>query len=223
MYFLDLLKHKSPTAESTKVGLVSQPADTSGLVVTTELDNALAECKAKVERIAKECREQNCKFRYTPSSSFGFDLALMFYQGTLNLIWKATGKRAYLSHAQTVHINFSFLLFSKCLNGLLPFSGTDFPSDVLRCTQIWDKPKFVDGEDSNDIVQGQLGNCWFLSALSTMTTSKGLVEKFCVAVSSQTFSLGPLKPAVVRRGGWHLWVHFLQGYILCLLCAPGTH
>ncbi|KAJ7269126.1 hypothetical protein C8J57DRAFT_1227863 [Mycena rebaudengoi] len=167
MYFLDLLKHKSPTAESTKVGLVSQPADTSGLVVTTELDNALTECKAKVERIAKECREQNCKFcSRHPSSSFGFDLALMFYQGTSNLIWKATGKRA-------------------CLNGLLPFSGTDFPSDVLRCTQIWDEPKlFVDGADSNNIVQGQLGNCWFLSALSTMTTSKGLVEKFCVATSS---------------------------------------
>jgi hypothetical protein len=57
------------------------------------------------------------------------------------------------------------------------------PSDVQRVTQIFDKPSFfIDGADSNDIVQGALGDCWFCSALATMSTAKGLVEKFCVAV-----------------------------------------
>jgi hypothetical protein len=57
------------------------------------------------------------------------------------------------------------------------------PSDVQRATQIFDKPSFfIDGADSNDIVQGALGDCWFCSALATMSTAKGLVEKFCVAV-----------------------------------------
>jgi hypothetical protein len=37
--------------------------------------------------------------------------------------------------------------------------------------------------DSNDIIQGKLGDCWFLSALATASTAKGLVDKFCVAVS----------------------------------------
>lgn len=75
----------------------------------------------------------------------------------------------------------------SCLDGLVPLHIPEgfYPSDVLRVSEIFDNPKFfVDGADSNDIVQGQLGDCWFLSALSTMTTSKGLVEKFCVAVSS---------------------------------------
>jgi len=35
-----------------------------GLLVTKELDKAIANCKAKVEGISKECRMKNQKFRY---------------------------------------------------------------------------------------------------------------------------------------------------------------
>ncbi|GLB43254.1 putative peptidase C2 family protein [Lyophyllum shimeji] len=81
---------------------------------------------------------------------------------------------------------------SRCLHGLPPSS--DFPgprvvytpSDVQRATQIFENPSFfINGADSNDIVQGALGDCWFLSALATMSTAKGLVEKFCVARDEQ--------------------------------------
>jgi hypothetical protein len=51
-------------------------------------------------------------------------------------------------------------------------------------TQIFEKPQFfIGGAKSNDIVQGALGNCWFLSALAIMSAKEGLVENFCVAVS----------------------------------------
>ncbi|KAL0955329.1 hypothetical protein HGRIS_004214 [Hohenbuehelia grisea] len=47
---------------------------------------------------------------------------------------------------------------------------------------IFDNPKlFGDGAKAADIVQGALGNCWFLSALSVVATSKGLMDKLCVA------------------------------------------
>ncbi|KAG6837413.1 hypothetical protein H0H93_010031 [Arthromyces matolae] len=68
----------------------------------------------------------------------------------------------------------------RCLHGIDKkiFS----PSDVQRVTQIFDTPSFfIDGADSNDIVQGAIGNCWFVSALATMSTCAGLIEKFCVA------------------------------------------
>ncbi|KAF8916828.1 hypothetical protein CPB85DRAFT_1409775 [Mucidula mucida] len=71
----------------------------------------------------------------------------------------------------------------RCLKGLEPPDDEPLePADVKRVTDIFDNPRFfVDGASSNDIVQGYLGDCWFVSALATMSTAKGLVEKFCVA------------------------------------------
>ena len=39
-----------------------------GLLVTAELESVLANCKEKVERISRECRVGNRKFRYVPTS-----------------------------------------------------------------------------------------------------------------------------------------------------------
>lgn len=73
----------------------------------------------------------------------------------------------------------------RCLHGLdFPANGKYSPSDIQRVTQIFDKPQFyVDRADSKDIIQGKIGDCWFLSALATISTAKGLVDKICVAVS----------------------------------------
>jgi len=40
-----------------------QPAALAGLLVTAELDSAIARCKAKVEHIATSCRRKNLRFR----------------------------------------------------------------------------------------------------------------------------------------------------------------
>jgi calpain family cysteine protease len=68
----------------------------------------------------------------------------------------------------------------RCLKGL-NYNGED--DSGLRVTEIFADPHFfVDGADAIDIIQGCLGDCYFLSAMATMTTSKGLIEKLCVAV-----------------------------------------
>ena len=72
----------------------------------------------------------------------------------------------------------------QCLYGLESDKYAFKPTDVLRVTQIFENPQFfIGGAKSNDIVQGALGNCWFLSALAIMSAKEGLVEHFCVAVS----------------------------------------
>ncbi|KAJ6472034.1 cysteine proteinase [Mycena sanguinolenta] len=141
MTVLDLFKTKTDLPSTQQAAFV-QPQEKASLLVTEELDKALDESKAKVARIAKECRLKNRKFR-----DIEFDLE---------------------NYPQ------------QCLHGL---SGGSFdPSDVQRVTDIFEKPQFfVDGASSNDIVQGAIGDCWFVSALATMSTAPGLIEKFCVA------------------------------------------
>lgn len=70
----------------------------------------------------------------------------------------------------------------------------------------------IEGATSGDIVQGDIGNCWFLSALATVSTVPGLVEKFCVAVRTRTPR--PLietdASLAARRESRHLRLHFLS-------------
>ncbi|KAJ6621539.1 hypothetical protein B0H10DRAFT_2017728 [Mycena sp. CBHHK59/15] len=139
-------KRRAVKPKATESGKASfaQQEKRAGLLVTDELEKALAQCKALVERIAKDCRAKNRRFR-----DVEFDL----------------------ENDKT-----------RCLFGLSKEDRVYSPSDVQRVPKIFDKPSFfVDGAHSNDIVQGRLGDCWFLSALSTMSTAEGLMEKFCVA------------------------------------------
>ncbi|KAJ7113932.1 hypothetical protein C8R44DRAFT_795970 [Mycena epipterygia] len=146
MNVLDLFKTKATPTAPPQPAVFVQQQDKAGLLVTEELDKALEETKAKVARIAKECRLKNRKFR-----DIEFDL-----QG---------GRE-------------------RCLHGLS--GGSYTPSDVQRVTDIFENPSFfIDGASSSDIVQGAIGDCWFVSALATMATMPGLVEKFCVARDEQ--------------------------------------
>ena len=47
---------KTPASVPTRA---SEPS----LLVTVKLENVISDCKAKVEKIAKDCRAQNFKFR----------------------------------------------------------------------------------------------------------------------------------------------------------------
>ncbi|KAG8732308.1 hypothetical protein FRC11_014510, partial [Ceratobasidium sp. 423] len=77
----------------------------------------------------------------------------------------------------------------RCLYGLNPpkwdtesgeLPPTE-PADVLRVTQIFKEPQFfIDGANSSDVAQGYLSNCWFMSAVATVATTEGLIERICI-------------------------------------------
>ncbi|KAF9552248.1 cysteine proteinase [Agrocybe pediades] len=132
----------TPKAPET-VSFVKKEA---GILVTKELEKAIETCRAKVDRIAKNCRAKNRKFR-----DIEFDIENDQY---------------------------------SCLYGLFNSDAFPLPADVHRVTQIFEKPQFFAGSGgesaSSNIVQGDLNDCWFLSALATVATAPKLIEKLCV-------------------------------------------
>ncbi|KAJ6589388.1 hypothetical protein B0H19DRAFT_1248934 [Mycena capillaripes] len=69
----------------------------------------------------------------------------------------------------------------RSLHGLMTAEVYN-PSDTQRVTELFEKPQFFSGgPHSNEIIQGECGNCWFISALAATSTVEGLVERYCVA------------------------------------------
>ncbi|KAH7322206.1 hypothetical protein B0J17DRAFT_772780 [Rhizoctonia solani] len=69
---------------------------------------------------------------------------------------------------------------NRCLYGLVR-AELPQPADVLRVSQIFEEPQFfIDGANTSDVVQGSLDDRWFLSAVSTITTMEGLINRICV-------------------------------------------
>ncbi|KAM0185415.1 hypothetical protein ACHAPI_012172 [Fusarium lateritium] len=122
---------------------------------TTEAsyEEAAATCRAKVEKIVKECRRINKKYR-DPHFDIEVDLKL----------------------------NRNDCLYSLSnIEDFQP--GVDLtPQSVKRVGDIFDKPCFyIDGPTANDIRQGRDGDCWLMAALCTLSEKTGLIEKLCVA------------------------------------------
>jgi len=132
------------------------PPKQAGLFVTQELATAIEACRAKVEYIAQDHRAKNKKFRDTD-----FDLE---------------NDR------------------DACLHGFKEAVTLDYDKDqaknrdVLRVSELFDHPHFFPengAANSNSIRQGNLGSCYFLAALATVSNVPGLIEKICVARDEQ--------------------------------------
>ncbi|CAE6493790.1 unnamed protein product [Rhizoctonia solani] len=147
-----------------------QPKEQAGLLCTAELETARARCRRKVDAIIRDCRARNCRYR-----DIEFDL-----EGD---------KQRCLYGLNTPK-------WDPELGELPPTE----PADVLRVTQIFEEPQFfIDGANSSDVAQGYLGNCWFMSAVSTVATTEGLIERICVHRDEQVGVYGFL---FYRDSGW---------------------
>ncbi|KAI1262626.1 cysteine proteinase [Xylariaceae sp. FL1019] len=123
-----------------------------GTTTQASYEEAALVCKAKVDKIVKECRRVNQKYR-DPHFDLEFDVK-----------W---GCRDTLE--------------SLCNTKQKP-STTFQPKSVKRVTDIFETPKFyIDGPTANDVRQGRDGDCWLLAALCTLSNKPSLIERVCVA------------------------------------------
>lgn len=141
-------------------------APSVGLFVTKELDIAIETTKATVENIAKECKLKNKRFRFVDG----------VYLPACCLL---TMRRFF----RDSEFDLEYDGF-RCLYGYSESPGA-VGKDVQRVTEIFDNPVFFPeggAAHSSSIRQGSLGDCYFLSALATVSGLPGLIEKICVAV-----------------------------------------
>jgi Calpain family cysteine protease len=140
---------------------------------------ARAACMAKVAKIVRECRRLNVKYR-DPH----FDIEDDFRKWTSN-------ERPY----------------ANCLMGLNEIRTDMKPMSVKRVEDIFEAPQFfIDGATANDVRQGKEGDCWFMSAICTLSNKESLISRVCVARDEQVGVYG----FVFHRDGE-------EGFFICFL------
>ncbi|CAD0083229.1 unnamed protein product, partial [Aureobasidium vineae] len=90
------------------------------------------------------------------------------------------------------------------------------PSGVKRVKDIFEKPTFnVEGACGDDVMQGSLGNCWFIAALVSVAAKPGLMQRLCVARDE---TVGVYGFVFFRDGTWipeivddRLFIHVSDG------------
>ncbi|KAE8449002.1 hypothetical protein EG329_008590 [Mollisiaceae sp. DMI_Dod_QoI] len=128
-------------------------------------EEAAQNCKDKVEKIVKECRRVNQKYR-DPHFDIEFDLK-----------WRKKDCLTMLSGKKDD---------SNDDDSTWDFDTGFSPGSVKRVGDIFENPKFyVEGATANDIRQGRDGDCWFMAALCTLGNKKDLIPKVCVARDEQ--------------------------------------
>ncbi|KAF9882424.1 calpain-like protein [Colletotrichum karsti] len=129
-------------------------AAATGVNTQTSYDEAAAVCKTKVDKIVKECRRVNQKYR-DPHFDLEFDLKFN-RRDCLESLWNTKDKD--------------------------PTPSSFSPKAVKRVVDIFDNPQFyIDGPTANDVRQGRDGDCWLMAALCNLSNKTGLIEKVCVA------------------------------------------
>ncbi|KAM7398852.1 hypothetical protein PAMP_018161 [Pampus punctatissimus] len=113
--------------------------------------------------LRNQCRENQRLFEdpLFPTS----DKSLFYRNNSIGRVtWKRPGMEAENNNS------------AKCLTALLQ-EDKDTRWEEELCS---DPHLFVDGISAHDLHQGQLGNCWFVAACSSLASREALWQKVCM-------------------------------------------
>lgn len=129
------------------------------LLVSEDFERAVEECRRRVQKLIKECKRVNMRYR---DSEFDIDWDLKWDKGyCLNGLVRA-----------------KFDLSSKALQSIT----SNVPKAVKRVHEIFDKPTFLMKEKVSpaEIKQGSLGDCWLVASLTALANMKIGIQRICV-------------------------------------------
>ena len=129
------------------------------------------------------------------------------------------------------------VIIEKCAKGKVRFTDPEFPpsersltgpSGVFqeglslktdswtRCPDIyWEPHLMTGGMDPNDVQQGQLGNCWFMSAISSLSSTQDLASRIYPSVFNP-FGVYSIRVTINNRDRWVI----VDDHIPCLGQRP---
>ncbi|CAM1505117.1 Fc.00g107540.m01.CDS01 [Cosmosporella sp. VM-42] len=139
-------------------------------------ERAAEECRRKVQKIIKECKRVNMRYR---DPGFDLDWDLKYEKGhCLNSL----GQLKF-------ELNRTTLLSSKAT----------VPKAVKRVHEIFEKPTFMKNVNGGDVKQGSLGDCWIMAGLTALANVPGGLERICVAHDAK---IGIYGFVFYRDGEW---------------------
>lgn len=128
------------------------------LLVSEDYDRAVQECRTRVQKLIKECRRVNMRYR---DAEFDIDWDLKWEKGyCLNGLGET-----------------KFEITGRSM--MNPTS--DVPKAVKRVHEIFNKPTFLKDKPSPaDVKQGSLGDCWLMASLTALANMEGGIQRICV-------------------------------------------
>ncbi|KAI8941511.1 hypothetical protein NX059_002727 [Plenodomus lindquistii] len=177
---------------------------------------AANECRARVDRIVRECQRTNEKF-----TDADFDIEDIQDKNCLNglMHWyndppaatASTVTASRLGSALSTLIQgdvfmqnaaaFDLVATAKVLNSSTS-NDDNGPGSVHRLDYIFENPQFeIDGFSSSDVVQGSNGDCWLIAAVASICSNPELINKVCVKRDAECGVYG----FVFYRDGEWVW------------------
>jgi Calpain family cysteine protease len=163
-------------------------------------ERAAEKCRAKVVKIANECRLYNQKYTDPTFDLSDYEYCLSPLSTRIPPEKAPKGDKEYVDRPKPPNvtllvddappINLTQLITppSDRNPGPIPIMESPRlqPQSVKRVKQIFDEAEFfVDGATADDVRQGDVGDCWFISALSALCCMEAeelgnLVQRVCV-------------------------------------------
>ncbi|KAG4282263.1 hypothetical protein FPRO04_13307 [Fusarium proliferatum] len=148
----------------------------SNELLSAGYQRAAEECRRMVEKIIKECKRVNMRYR---DPGWDLDWDLRYEKGHC------------LNHlgSQKFELNRTTLLSSKAA----------VPKAVKRVHEIFENPTFMKEVSGGDVKQGSIGDCWIMAGLTALANVPGGLQRICVAHDTK---IGIYGFVFYRDGEW---------------------
>jgi hypothetical protein len=137
----------------------------SGQRAAKSYEEARAECEKDVNRIIRECRRLNQKYR-----DLHFDIEWDLKSGQRNCLDGLSTPGDSMKPKGVKRITVCSPFHQHCRIGIAKLSQ-----------DIFEKPQFfINGPTAGDVRQGRDGDCYLMAALCGLGNMEGLIDKVCV-------------------------------------------